>query len=635
MRNNSRSSSDQRKNSPMGKAVAGEENDSMGKTNMAKAKDQIKEKEFNILQVIFAASFFAVGLFHEYMSCIFAGTLGIHLLYLIYRRQKFIFYCNMENIIVCIIVLMYLAAGLYGIDSGMGVIGFGKNLVILMMLFCLMQFQEAEREKLMQCLPHVACLMVSACIIFGFIPALRENFYAADRLGGFFQYANVFALFCLIGMICCNGNKNNVVLRKNIIQTALLMTGILLSGSRTVMALTIVICIILAVYNKKIRLSMGIFLGVTVLAVGIYVGITGEVQNIGRLVTASVHSSTFIGRILYIKDALPLLLEYPFGMGYLGYYFIEPSIQTGLYSVRYIHNDYLQLALDIGIMSAVLFGIVLWKNILSKKRSAADRLLLLVIAIHCIVDFDLEFTSIWLVLLLALPVSSGKRFEYVSEKKYNGKNTVQSVRKCGSGETGRREERHYRGKACCGWKIFVAAASVFAVYLGIFMLPRYAGNAPLSAKMLPFYTEARTEALQAETDSKDAGKQVEEILRQNEYIAEAYDVSAILAYQDRDYDRMVQYKEKSLELQKYNMDAYSRYVILLSRAISGESDLEKQMVLAKEVIHIKEILEKVKQDTDSLAWQTRDAPDFELPEEVEVYIQEITDFMQNMGEIEM
>ena len=111
------------------------------------------------------------------------------------------FYINLESIGIIIIVLMYLIASIYGVDAGMGYIGFGKNITTLFFLCIVMQLKEEQREKMLKSVSMIGSVMT----VFGFvsygIKPLYQVLFTAERLGGFFQYANVFGLFCLIGII--------------------------------------------------------------------------------------------------------------------------------------------------------------------------------------------------------------------------------------------------------------------------------------------------------------------------------------------------------------------------------------------------------------------------------------------------
>lgn len=563
-------------------------------------KRMISEKEYQFLNIIFLCSFFAFGLFHEYMACIFSGIFGLFFLFLSITKKNLRFYINTESVSMGFLVICYLPAAFYGIDTGMGWIGFLKMLTVLFFLCCAMQLTEEEKEKLLGKVPLAGCIMTLAGILsYPFKPAY-EFFFTADRLGGFFQYANVFALFCLTGCILLVGKlektEDRAVKIRLCLQIFLLITGILLSGSRSVGILAVVCGCLIAIRNRTIRMHAFAVIGIAIAAAFLSAYLTGNVQNIGRIFTVSSHSSTLLGRILYAKDGLRQILLHPFGLGYLGYYFIESAVQTGVYSVRYIHNDYLQMALDIGIVPALLFVHLLGRNIFGKGRHFESRLIIAVMALHCLVDFDLEFTGMWFLLILNLDLHHGKEIPIASEGK-----------------------RSY-------YKLLVGIAALAEIYTGAAMMPRYFGNGKMSAVLIPFYTEVQKELLIQETDDSRAEKLAEKILKQNTYVAEAYDVLAIKAYQKNDYIKMAEYKEESLKLQKYNKNSYERSLILFGGAIekaNANQDSKTVKKLLKDVLDLDKQRNRVRETTDRLAYEIRDVPDLTFSEEAEDYIVQV------------
>ena len=94
------------------------------------------KKEFNVFRCIFFSSFFAFGLFYELIACIFCGLYGGFWAYMSIERKRMAFYCNAESLIISILVVMYAITSFYGVDGGMGMIGFFKtaNVFFLPML---------------------------------------------------------------------------------------------------------------------------------------------------------------------------------------------------------------------------------------------------------------------------------------------------------------------------------------------------------------------------------------------------------------------------------------------------------------------------------------------------------------------
>lgn len=568
----------------------------------------LSKRELGIVSVVFAAGFFWLGLFTEYAACIFSGLYALCFSLLVWKRKKISIYVNYESIALLILVCMYLITYFYGIDAGMSLIGFFRVTGILFFLGIVMQCTEENRKSLSMLIPAAGVVMTGVGAISYPITPLRDFFYVTRRLGGFFQYPNVYAIFCLIGMILLmTQNFAELDKKRRLWSRAavlVLTAGILMSGSRTVFALLMLTIVVFILRYRNMRKLLLILVAAVFVAAFATVAITGSVQHAGRFLTTSLSSSTFLGRILYAKDGLRLIAEHPFGQGYLGYYYLEPEIQTAYYSVRFIHNDILQLILDVGIIPGVLVVAAFVKSIFSKRQPFCNRWILVVIMLHLLMDFDLEFLSMWYLVVLVSDMQYGKEIILDAKKK----NVV----------------RNALGLATMG--MFVCAN----IYVGAAMMPRYAGNPELSSELLPFYTESNAEVLAAETSPDAAEKLANKILKQNKYVPEAYDVLATVAYAKGDYREMVENKKHSLNLQKYEMKAFDRYVQLLSQAIaqaSQQGNVGDAMYLVESVLEVEEILKATEAKTDPIAYETRDVPDFTLSEESQNYIRNVKEIM--------
>ena len=573
-----------------------------------------KQKELKtpywLSSVILAGSYLLFGLFKEYGACLYTGIWGI--LFLMKgskisrndRKQAWpVFCCQRPNeIVIGIIALCYFFNCFYGIDRGMSFIGFLKFMGVPLFLGYLRLLNNDEKRLLYQMIPILGCVMTVVGMIGRFIPPLYSFFYVADRLGGFFQYPNVFALFCLVGIFLLL-EKRKEFAKSCRIQIILLLGGILLSGSRTVFFITVFVALLCFWKCADLRKQIIIFAVVCFGGILIYTGVTGNVQNIGRFLTTSFTSSTLLGRIIYWKDGLKELLHHPLGLGYLGYYYREPVIQTAFYSVRFIHNDFLQLALDVGMLPALLFAVMYMKMFWDKKLSFERKMALLAMLLHFFMDFDLEFVSMWYLLILITDIPG--EMQPQSENAYFVKYGMYMKRV---------------GKA------FLGVLAVCGLYTGISMIPRYLGDAELTSTLLPYYTESNVELLSQETDPAKAENLAKKICRQNIYIPETYDIFAILAFQNGDYEKVIQEKEKSLSLQKYNMEAYEKYAVLLAKGINiaAENGEENQVeILMEGVKRIPKLVSEVENHTTELAYKTKDSPDFTLSEWLQEFLNEI------------
>lgn len=547
--------------------------------------------------MIFLAGFFFFGLFKEYAACVYTGILCCFFL-VSYRKKEVRIFLGPESVMVFTVTLLYLFSSFWGVDSGMGIIGAARLTGVSVFAALIMQMDALERKELFLCIPAGGIMMTLFGAAAWFFPSLRGFFWTdSRRLGGFFQYPNVFALFCLLGfLVLAEQNRREGGLKKRKIRfafMAVLLLGILLSGSRSVFFLTAGAVFLAAAFEKRNRKEMAVlFFAALFLAAG-YALSSGNMSNIGRFFSSSFSSSTLLGRLIYAQDAFKLLVRHPFGLGYLGYYYMEPEIQTAVYSVRFVHNDILQVALDAGVLPCLFFCGILIKNIFSKRHSFYERLMLAVFGLHLFLDFDLEFISMWYALVLLLDPACGK--EVVIRPGKKKKAAVGAVLACG----------------------------VVSVYFGAAMLPRYLGNPGASLLAMPFYTEAGKEVLAEEEDMDAAVRLADRLLAQNAYIAEAFDIKALEAYREQEYVKMLSFKKKSLALQKYDMAAYERYVALLGQALSDAADRgEEEAVLEilPAIADTEDVLDKVKKQTNPLAYQTRDVPEFMLSSKTTDYI---------------
>lgn len=110
--------------------------------------------------------------------------------------------------------------------------------------------------------------------------------------------------------------------------------------------------------------------------------------------------STFIKRLYYMKDALMLLPNnFLFGIGSGGWQYYQYQIQTNQYSVKYIHNGWLQFLAENGVIFTACLIMIFVSAIYRLYKSKEYALLtsLLLISAHSLIDFDFSYGVILLV----------------------------------------------------------------------------------------------------------------------------------------------------------------------------------------------------------------------------------------------
>lgn len=361
------------------------------------------------MQILLFLCLLCTGVYFEYQSCVLAVILLILLCIKIKQKGNLILRKNYMLLFFSVICGFYLLSPLWAVDSHMAILGFLKFLPLPIYSVLLIQMTEEERDEILRSLPGIAASLVVISIVCSRISLFRNYFITDGRLAGTFEYPNTFALFLLIALLYLMYHwKNNP---GNVIQTVIIIGGILMTGSRTIYVLLPIALIISLILLKewKMRIIVVLFLVVMVLITVVSLSLA-DGSPLERITEISLSESTLLGRVLYWKDALPVILKHPLGLGYMGYYFMQGSFQTGVYSVVHAHNEFIQMFLDIGwIPGAGLIGLFAYGILKADCRWKS--ILIIVIGLHCLMDFDLQYIAIYMIFMLLLPWQQGESLE--------------------------------------------------------------------------------------------------------------------------------------------------------------------------------------------------------------------------------
>ncbi len=171
------------------------------------------------------------------------------------------------------------------------------------------------------------------------------------------------------------------------------------------------------VRRKAWLVGLSLFLLVAV-AYGLWIGldpVLGRFEQMGE-----AHYFQFEGRLSFWKDSMGLIRGYPFtgiGLGDFGIAFQRFQTSWVTYFVDHAHNDYVEFAVETGLVGAALFFLpilfLLGKMIVSflkDSRRYRPAILLgcigstLAILLHSITDFNLQVPSNALVLSIVLGI---------------------------------------------------------------------------------------------------------------------------------------------------------------------------------------------------------------------------------------
>lgn len=529
------------------------------------------------------------GGFNEYVGCVLSAIISVLLIVKIAQNRNLVVNINITSLSIAVITLLYLISCFYAIDSGMAFVGFLKFLPVLLYMLLLMQ-DKGIKERLIALLPYVALALGVLSLVLMYIPVTKDYFTVSDRLAGFFQYPNTFALFLLVGELTALSKEKLKPI--DIISALLLIILLLFTGSRAVFILAVFSNVLIIFFRKgkKVKIFLGIVVAVLAVAVLLMLPLFNNSEIFSRYFTISFTESTFIGRLLYYFDAFPLILRHPFGLGYMGYYYVQQSIQTGVYSVMFIHNDFLQLLLDVGWIPCLLFVVGIIKSFFRKGNSAGKRIILLTVFLHCLFDFDLQFISMFFILLLFLNYNDGKQFELK------------------------------KGAVFVFSFVITGLLSLyFAVALGL----AHFGFNQAADSMFPGNTRNKVDLLIAEDDIVAQNEIADRIISQNEYVQIAYSAKARYAFSQGDFESLISYKNKIFQIAPFSYDEYEDYCYMLIQGIQlykQAGDEYSTEVCEQQLLKTADRLDRLDDKLSNLGRKIVDQPKTDLPDDIVKYI---------------
>lgn len=514
------------------------------------------------------------------------GMVFLISIFLLYRTDhKLDIPLNIASVGLFVIFAGMCLSALLAKDHGIAVLGCirAAALCSFWVLWC--NLKEKAKAIVWNVLPEILAAITAISMLFYFIPQIREYLYSAGRLGGVFQYSNTYALLLLTGLVLLVYRDEKK--KTNYIETAILLSGIIWCGSRSVFVLMILAAVFLFFgkkINAKTALIMLAVIIVAVIAAGFGLGL-----DVQRLIRLTLNSSTLNGRILYWYDAVKMIVKNPLGLGYMGYFFMQPQFQTGNYVTKYVHNDILQLALDAGIVVAVLFVIVIIKNIFSKKNDIEKRLILAIIVLHSLFDFDLQYLFMFCLLIMCLDTESDRKICI--------------------------------DKIC--ELIIPTVAAIASAYFATALFFEYEGSTKVSLALYPY----NTFALETEMYSHDGKGDAEKVIRLNGMLPSAYEQAVSEKIDEWEYEQAEKYLSKMIKYAGYDSYYYNQavyyYSMCLEQAVR-QNDMENAKTILEDIKNVPNIIKEKEQSASKFAYRINDKPKIELQDDIEDYIEKMS-----------
>ena len=477
----------------------------------------------------------------------------------------------------------------FAVSPGMAFTGFLRTAVWVLFFLYAAAYSQEERRLILDAAAWegvLLSLLATAAFLYDRAAGAASR---NGRIDGLFQYANTWALFQLICLILLLGKERCG--RLDWAAMGVLVCGIYLSGSRGIFLLFLFLALAWGARSaaREKKILPAALAGLGIAAIGALAAVLSGGLVLDRLRAITLSSSSLNGRLLYDLDGLRMLLRHPLGVGRGGYLYLQPLEQTGVYTLRAIHNEYLQAALDGGILAGVLTAALAAALLFRKNVPLRERAVVFAVCAHTCIDFDFHFSSIVFLLLLC---GSGGKYRNISV----------SRRAAGAG---------------------ALAVLVFGYFTAVYFLD-FSGRAEAAYTMYPADLSLAESYLQTFSSAEEAEPLANRIAEQTPLSMVAWDCKFGAAARRADLPAMVEAKYHYLLLSRYRGEVYLDFVSLLENACAQGSpeELSRYQTLAQNVI---QQLEEVNRTTSPLAYRIADKPQLEFSGEVLRRLQIITE----------
>lgn len=341
--------------------------------------------------------------------CLISVVVFINLLVYLPKHNKFKLRSS-ASMMVVVISIVYLLSALICSPTITSFIAVVSVLISVLFIISLFVFSRQQKESLLFILIFMGLISSIIAITLYIFFQSNEIYVYSGRLMFPFQYANTSGLwFCIVAILCWASKNWKLRL------TAILPVACcILTKSAGAVGILFIISLIyfigwlkLEKHERKFDIIAIIFYS----AILVFVAVFGLI-NSGRVFEAS---QTFIERIIQMYDGVALWLTSPIlGIGPDQWQFIYPYVQSAQYTASKIHNSYLQIMLDGGIIALLLFIAFLVYSLfrIVKAKNWTFLICSCSILVHAFFDFDLSFPFMFILLLMFLDgeVKLGNKF---------------------------------------------------------------------------------------------------------------------------------------------------------------------------------------------------------------------------------
>lgn len=529
-----------------------------------------------------------MGVYFEYSFCFFNALLLGYLVYHILRYRKLYYSKDIVFFGLLSIILVYIFSYFFAVDKGMNIYGVIKVLMPFLFYLVLLQI-DIEKTKLEKIIVISGFIIAFLSICGLYIKSIADMIIQNNRFGGFLGYPNAYALYMLVVFILLQQpNYYNKYLK--VLFNSILLVSVMLTYSRSVVILSIFVLVyIFIIANSKVRKEILVSLFMTALLYFIIINTSILHGDSIRMTQITTQATEVQARLLYYSDAINIVKNNIWGLGYDGYYYIQGAYQTGIYKVKLVHNSVLQVALEIGIIGIVLYGIMFCSILIRRAKNLKHEnldyldLAFFIIVIHSLFDFDLSFGVLVNILIVIIYMRTrGLKLEI----------------------------RVWRRTAILGFMVLI----VVNLLLGVSAWAVHMGEYDLAFKIYKYNTEAyvsKAYYYMKNKDYDDAKKYIYYAKNLNDSNIEILKIEREIDIFEGNFKKALKNQENIVELDRINILEVEKYSDLLLEIITNEVyNSRERKNYKKKIENIRNYIYETAANISELAYNQKRVPIF-------------------------
>lgn len=390
----------------------------------------------------------------------------------------------------------------HSVDAFFNILGVLRLVTILLWAVLTVKLSVLVKTRLLKLLPHIASLIVFFSLILKPIKSIEEILWTKTRLCGPFLDSGAAALFFAIALMIqikyAFDSRPGIVVKA--IEFVLTIFGIILSGSKIVIVITILWLALSFFRTAKLRKPLAIYGGFTAVLTFCYYIIAG---NLIKAPSNFTLAEPISNHYVYYTDAAALIADHPLGIGYMGYKYMIGLYQSSAYYNTFVHSDFIQTGIDYGVLSMLLLIAMVIVQLFNGRQSRFYKEILFLIAITSCVEQTMQCLGLAFLAVLVLDLGGENKIIFAnSQEEYESDVPVNIVTSITI--------------------IAMLPAVVLFLYLSVFTFIGNYGDPVIAHKFINHYTPANDRIMSQFDDPLEAINFISYCLDDNNLNKEAY-----------------------------------------------------------------------------------------------------------------